>query len=42
MGPTGTPADIIARINEAVAYAMQDPAIAAQLEANGVIPRPIL
>ena len=39
MGPAGMPADIIARINEAVAYAQRDPAIAAQFEANGVIPR---
>jgi tripartite-type tricarboxylate transporter receptor subunit TctC len=39
MGPAGLPAELIAKINEAVAYAQRDPAIAAQLEANGIIPR---
>ena len=39
MGPAGIPADVIARINEAVGFAVQDKAIAAQFEANGVIPR---
>ena len=39
MGPAGIPPDIIARINEAVAYAVQDKAIAAQFEVNGVVPR---
>ena len=39
MGPAGIPADIIARINESVALAVQDKAIAAQFEANGVVPR---
>jgi tripartite-type tricarboxylate transporter receptor subunit TctC len=39
MGPAGIPADIIARINESVAFAVQDKAIAAQFEANGVVPR---
>ncbi len=39
MGPAGIPADIIARINESVASAVQDKAIAAQFEANGVVPR---
>jgi tripartite-type tricarboxylate transporter receptor subunit TctC len=39
MGPAGIPADTIARINESVALAVQDKAIAAQFEANGVVPR---
>ena len=39
MGPAGIPPDIIARINESVALAVQDKAIAAQFEANGVVPR---
>jgi tripartite-type tricarboxylate transporter receptor subunit TctC len=39
MGPAGMPADIIARINESVAFAVQDKVIAAQFEANGVVPR---
>jgi tripartite-type tricarboxylate transporter receptor subunit TctC len=39
MGPAGMPADLIAKINEAVAYAERDPAMAAQFESNGAIPR---
>jgi tripartite-type tricarboxylate transporter receptor subunit TctC len=39
MTAAGTPADVIAKINDAVAYAVQDKAIAAQFEVNGVIPR---
>ena len=39
MGPAGIPADIIARINESVAFAVQDKTIAAQFEVNGVVPR---
>jgi tripartite-type tricarboxylate transporter receptor subunit TctC len=39
MGPAGLPADIVARINESVAFAVQDKAIAAQFETNGVIPK---
>jgi tripartite-type tricarboxylate transporter receptor subunit TctC len=39
MGPAGIPADLIAKINEAVAYAERDPAMAAQFESNGAIPR---
>jgi tripartite-type tricarboxylate transporter receptor subunit TctC len=39
MGPAGIPADVIARLNEAVALAVQDKAVATQFEANGVIPR---
>ena len=39
MGPAGIPADVIARINESVASAVQDKSIAAQFEANGVVPR---
>lgn len=39
MGPAGIPPAIGARINEAVNLALQDKAIAAQFEANGVVPR---
>jgi tripartite-type tricarboxylate transporter receptor subunit TctC len=39
MGPAGMPAAVIARINEAVNLALQDKTIAAQFEANGVVPR---
>lgn len=39
MGPAGMPAAVTARINEAVNLALQDKAIAAQFEANGVVPR---
>lgn len=39
MGPVGIPPAIAARINEAVNLALQDKAIAAQFEANGVVPR---
>lgn len=39
MGPAGMPAAVTARINEAVNLALQDKAIMAQFEANGVVPR---
>jgi tripartite-type tricarboxylate transporter receptor subunit TctC len=39
MGPAGIPAETIAKINESVAYAVQDKAVAAQFETNGVVPR---
>ena len=39
MGPAGMPADLIAKINEAVAFAERDPAVAAQFESNGAIAR---
>lgn len=39
MGPAGIPAGVTARVNEAVNLALQDKAIVAQFEANGVVPR---
>jgi tripartite-type tricarboxylate transporter receptor subunit TctC len=39
MGPAGMPSELIAKINDAVAYAERDPAIAAQFESNGAIAR---
>jgi tripartite-type tricarboxylate transporter receptor subunit TctC len=39
MGPSGMPAPVIAKINDAVTYALQDKQIQAQFEMNGVIPR---
>ena len=39
MGPAGIPQDIITRINESVALAVQDKVIAAQFDTNGVVPR---
>ena len=39
MGAAGMPAPVIAKINDAVAYALQDKQIQAQFEMNGVIPR---
>jgi tripartite-type tricarboxylate transporter receptor subunit TctC len=39
MGPAGMPAPVINKINDAVAYALQDKQIQAQFEMNGVIPR---
>jgi len=39
MGPAGMPAPVITKINDAVAYALQDKQIQAQFEMNGVIPR---
>ena len=39
MGPAGMPAPVIAKINEAVTFALQDKQIQAQFEINGVIPR---
>ena len=39
MGPAGIPADIVARLGESVALAVQDKVIAAQFETNGVVPK---
>jgi tripartite-type tricarboxylate transporter receptor subunit TctC len=39
MGPAGMPAELITKINDAVAYAERDPTIAAQFESNGAIAR---
>jgi tripartite-type tricarboxylate transporter receptor subunit TctC len=39
MGPAGMPAELIASLNEAVSLAVQDKAVAAQFEVNGVVPR---
>jgi tripartite-type tricarboxylate transporter receptor subunit TctC len=39
MGPASLSPGLIAKINEAVASTERDPAVAAQFEANGVIPR---
>lgn len=39
MGPAGMPAPVIAKINEAVTFALQDKQVQALFEMNGVIPR---
>ncbi len=39
MGPAGMPADVIAKVNAAVAFAVQDKSIAQQFEVAGVIPK---